>query len=117
MIPNLSDRCAELAGKAQFCLALLGNIETQDYQCVMLEGKALSQDMRKDLTGRGLAFLGVVAIVDSKFQVALEDAFPESILLALWAEFNSAMELEISFLEKLGTVCSSMTAAQRAYLN
>jgi hypothetical protein len=72
------DKFQQLAWDAEYAVAVLANLDTNDTQFVDLQPGAT--DAARTFAGRGLTFVGVVGLVNGKPRIALEVEMDAEIL-------------------------------------
>jgi hypothetical protein len=83
------DKFEKLISKAQVAVAIIGNPQTSDF--VFVDAEPLT-DTRRELTGRGMRFLGVFGVVQGVLDAALAEPLELSVITALARVFIGRVE-------------------------
>jgi len=76
------DKFSHIAGYGRIVAAIFGNLETQDYELIDVDAVPLSEAQAAIQT-RGLAFIGVMGLMDGKPRTALDVELDEETGAAL----------------------------------
>ncbi len=88
------DRFEILATEAAYSVAILGNLQTGDFELIDLA--PVPQDARRSYEARGLVFLGMIGIVCGTPRVALDAPLDADTVSALYETFVRRTEDEVN---------------------
>jgi hypothetical protein len=81
-----------IAGFGQCPVVILGNLRSSDFELVDLSEPPMSEDVERDLSRRGMCFVGVIGIVEGAAKVALAEPLDAITVTALSGAFVQRVE-------------------------
>ncbi len=89
------DKFEQLVAAAQFPVCILGNLRS-DFELVDLQSEPMSEDAKRDLSKRGMCFVGVIGLVEGVPRVALAEPLDAMTATALSQAFVQRIEDKIN---------------------